>query len=93
MQTIREQILERLAKFNPSEIVLDDDSASHSTHAGAATHRDRTGAIDGTHFTLIIVSAAFANQSLVARHRMIYETLGDLMKDQIHALKIDARSG
>ena len=92
MQTIREQILTRLAKFNPSTITLIDDSASHSGHAGAASHAERTGNVEGTHFELTIVSAEFANKPLVARHRMIYETLADLMKTQIHALKIDARS-
>ncbi len=93
MQTIREQILSRLAKFNPSELTLIDDSASHRGHAGAHSHTERTGNVDGTHFELTIVSAEFTNKPLVARHRMIYETLDDLMKTQIHALKIDARSG
>jgi BolA family transcriptional regulator, general stress-responsive regulator len=93
MQTIREQILSRLAIFHPSAITLTDDSASHRGHAGAESHTSRTGATEGTHFELTIVSAQFANKPLVARHRMIYETLDDLMKTQIHALKIDARSG
>jgi BolA protein len=38
------------------------------------------------------VSAAFAGKSLVARHRMIYDLLGELMSTRIHALKIDARA-
>jgi len=92
MQTIREQILSRLAKFNPTSITLIDDSDAHSGHAGAASHAERTGNADGTHFELTIVSAEFVNKPLVARHRMIYETLDDLMKTKIHALKIDARA-
>jgi BolA family transcriptional regulator, general stress-responsive regulator len=93
IQSVREQILSRLAIFQPSEITLSDDSAAHRGHAGADSHADRTGAIDGTHFELTIVSAQFIGKPLVARHRMIYETLADLMKTQIHALRIDARSG
>jgi BolA protein len=38
------------------------------------------------------VSAAFAGKSTVARHRMVYEALGDLMQDPIHALAITARA-
>jgi BolA protein len=36
------------------------------------------------------VSEAFRGQGTVARHRMVYEALGDLMKRDIHALKIEA---
>ena len=69
-----------------------DDSASHAGHAGAADHAARTGAVEGTHFELTIVSAAFAGKPLVARHRMIYDLLDELMRTRIHALKIDARA-
>lgn len=93
MPSVREQILSRLAVFHPSEITLKDDSASHRGHLGADSHAERTGATDGTHFELTIVSSQFVGKPLVVRHRMIYETLDDLMKTQIHALKIDARSG
>lgn len=84
-------IRERLASLNPVLLEIVDDSASHAGHAGAHDHAERTGAIDGTHFELKIVSPIFAGQPLVARHRMIYDLLGDLMKTRIHALKIDAR--
>jgi BolA protein len=84
-------IRERLAPLNPVLLEVVDDSASHAGHAGAADHASRTGASEGTHFELTIVSPFFAGQSSVARHRMIYELLGDLMKNRIHALKIDAR--
>ena len=67
--------------------------AAHAGHAGARAHADRTGAIDGTHFELVIVSPAFSGKPLIARHRMIYDLLGELMRSRIHALKIDARAG
>lgn len=91
MITVREQITQRLAALNPAQLDVVDDSAAHRGHAGATAHAARTGADDGSHFEINIVSAAFAGKPLVARHRMIYALLDDLMKTRIHALKIDAR--
>jgi BolA family transcriptional regulator, general stress-responsive regulator len=95
MLTVREQIVERLQLLQPLTLDVVDDSASHAGHMGAQTHAARVGMdavpIEGTHFELTVVSAAFVGKPLVARHRMIYELLGDLMKTRIHALKIDAR--
>jgi len=39
-----------------------------------------------------IVSARFAGQAAVARHRMVYQALGNLMHNPIHALAITARA-
>lgn len=91
MNSIRDQIVTRLQALSPSFIEVSDDSAAHAGHAGARDHAERTGVIDGTHFELTIVSDAFVGKSLVARHRMIYELLAELMQTRIHALKIDAR--
>ena len=85
-------IREKLAPLHAVTLDIVDDSASHAGHAGATDHAERTGAHDGTHFELTIVSPIFAGHSPVARHRMIYDLLGDLMKTRIHALKIDARA-
>ena len=85
-------IRERLSSLHPVSLEIIDDSASHAGHAGAHDHAERTGATEGTHFEITIVSPAFTGQSPVARHRMIYDLLGDLMKTRIHALKIDARA-
>ena len=92
MISIRDQITERLRPLAPSLIDVTDDSASHAGHAGARDHAERTGMVEGTHFELTIVSSAFLGKTLVARHRMIYDLLGELMRTQIHALKIDARA-
>ena len=91
MSSIADIIRERLAPLHPVAMEITDDSSSHAGHAGARDHADRTGATEGTHFELLIVSPIFAGQNLVARHRMIYDLLGDLMQNRIHALKIDAR--
>ncbi len=79
-----DQIRSRLASLAPSVLELEDDSALHAGHAGA-----RSG---GGHYRLTIVAAAFAGKNTVARHRMIYAALGDMMRKEIHALAIQARS-
>jgi len=43
---------------------------------------------DGVHFEARVVSAAFAGKLPLARHRMVYATLGDLMGGAIHALSL-----
>lgn len=43
---------------------------------------------DGVHFEAIVVSEAFAEKLPLARHRMVYATLGPLMGGEIHALAL-----
>ncbi|MCH9644474.1 MAG: BolA/IbaG family iron-sulfur metabolism protein [Gammaproteobacteria bacterium] len=43
---------------------------------------------DGQHFEAVIVCADFAQKNTLARHRMVYDALGDKMKDVIHALSM-----
>jgi BolA protein len=78
-------IRERLAQLEPLALELVDESEQHRGHAGY-----REGG--NTHWRLSIVSPRFAGQSTVARHRMVYQALGDLMQHPIHALAIAARS-
>ena len=59
------------------------ESAQHAGHAGSRPS-------GGSHWQLTIVSEAFRGKNAVARHRMVYEALGDLMKRDIHALRIEA---
>ncbi len=78
-------IRERLhAQLDPIELEVGDDSHRHVGHAGA---RDGRG-----HFSVRVVSAAFAGLAPLARHRAVYAALGDLMQTDIHALAIDARA-
>jgi BolA protein len=80
-----EQIRSRLeSAFGPARITIRDDSASHAGHAGA---RDGAG-----HFAVRIESQAFTGRNRLQRHRMVYETLAELMPDHIHALNIEAIS-
>jgi BolA family transcriptional regulator, general stress-responsive regulator len=45
---------------------------------------------DDSHFSLIIVSEHFKDLNQVARHRLIYKTIGEEMKRSVHALTIKA---
>jgi BolA protein len=71
-------------RARPRRLELIDDSALHAGHAGA-----RSG---GGHYRLTIVSAAFSGKNTVARHRMIYDALGEMMRREIHALAIQAQA-
>ncbi len=82
--SVVDRIEARLEPLQPQHVAIRDDSALHAGHVGA-----REG---GGHYYLHIVSAAFEGKSTVARHRMIYNALGDMMKTEIHALAIRAVS-
>lgn len=77
-----DQIRERLASLEPLRLDLEDESALHIGHAGA-----RDG---GGHYRVLIVSDCFQGLGTIARHRMIYAALGDMMQGPIHALAIRA---
>jgi BolA family transcriptional regulator, general stress-responsive regulator len=72
----------RLAVLDPVRLDIIDESHKHAGHAGAKD--------GGGHYVLHIASAQFAGCNTVARHRMIYSALGELMKREIHALTIQA---
>ena len=80
-----DDIRARLAVLQPESLELEDESERHRGHAGY-----REGG--GTHWRLTIVARAFAGQPTVARHRMVYAALGELMQHPIHALAIQARA-
>jgi BolA family transcriptional regulator, general stress-responsive regulator len=80
IQTLLEQRL--AAALSPLAMAVEDDSAKHAGHAGA-----QGGA---AHFSVRIVSNAFSGKSRVARHRLVYHALSDLMPERIHALAIEA---
>lgn len=43
---------------------------------------------DGQHFEAIVVSDAFAGKSRIQRHQLVYQTLGERMRGEIHALSM-----
>jgi len=71
------------AELAPLSLELRDDSADHAGHAGAR---------EGGHFHVTVRSARFTGLQRVARHRLVYHCLSDLMQRGIHALAIDARA-
>ena len=70
------------AEFAPLELRIDDESRLHAGHAGAAG--------GASHFRVTIVAAAFRGLSKIARHRLVYAAVADLLKSEIHALSIEA---
>ena len=81
---LTEEIQARLAaELAPTELHIRDDSADHAGHAGAR---------EGGHFHVAVVSDRFTGLQRVARHRLVYHCLSDLMQRGIHALAIDARA-
>jgi len=75
---IRERLTET---FSPQALNIIDESAKHAGHASAG---------GAGHFVVEIVSDAFAGNSLIQRHRRIYDALDDIMHSEIHALSIKA---
>jgi len=71
------------AALAPDELAVRDDSHLHAGHAGAR---------EGRHFSVAITSARFEGLGAVARHRLVYDALRELMPRGIHALAIDART-
>ena len=67
-------------RFRPLHLELTDDSAKHVGHLGATS--------GGGHFDLLIVSERFEGHTLLERHRMVNEALGDLIGGEIHALAL-----
>ena len=83
MSTVSAEIERRLtAALQPIHLEVRNDSDRHRGHAG----HDGTG---DSHFTVSIVSEAFAGKSRVQRQRAVYAALGDLM-ESVHALAIAA---
>jgi BolA protein len=73
----------RLAALEPLALAIADESHRHVGHAGAR---------DGGHYRVDIVAEVFSGKGTLARHRLVYDAAGDLMRGKIHALSIHARA-
>ncbi|MFH1805111.1 MAG: BolA family protein [Pseudomonadota bacterium] len=69
------------AEFAPIHLEIIDDSAKHAGHTGADARGE-------SHFSVIIVTEKFDGQNRVARQRMVYGALDQLLKDRVHALAL-----
>jgi len=73
-----ERMRARLASLAPLDLAIEDDSARHAGHPGAAA--------GGGHYNLRMTSPRFEGKSRIERHRLVYDALADLMQREVHAL-------
>lgn len=81
LERLRARLQEALA---PTQLEIVDETARHAGHAGAAS--------GGGHYILHIVASAFEDKSPVQRHRLVFDAVGDMMHNDIHALSIQAKA-
>lgn len=80
------RIQERLIKaFHPEKLVVFEESHHHVGHVGAKEGK-------GHFFAILTAVKAFKNKNPIECHRMIYKVLDDLMKTDIHALRIRVKA-
>jgi len=77
-QTLQQKLTEA---FQPTRLHIVDDSHKHAGHAGARPGGE-------SHFSVEIVSPAFAGKSRVERQRLVYAALAAELRDQVHALAL-----
>jgi BolA family transcriptional regulator, general stress-responsive regulator len=68
--------------LKPSRLEIVDQSHRHAGHVGAQDGRG--------HFDVLVVSEGFRGKLPLARHRLVFAAVGDLMQTDIHALSIKA---
>ena len=64
------------------------DIIQNLIETGLPGARARVLGDDGVHFEATVVSEAFRGKLPLARHRLVYATLGDRMGGEIHALAL-----
>lgn len=79
-ETIQKKLHDSLS---PTHLEVIDESEGHRGHAGFREGGE-------SHFRVVIKSAAFEGQSRLARQRMVMKVLADELKEQVHALSIQA---
>ncbi|MBU0783190.1 MAG: BolA family transcriptional regulator [Gammaproteobacteria bacterium] len=77
-----EDIKKRLETTLSAEVEVIDESHLHAGHEGAKS--------GGRHYRVKLKSARFNGLRTLARHRLVYDALAEWMKQEIHALAIDA---
>ncbi len=84
MGDVADRIRDKLTRaFSPERIDVCDDSGKHVGHAGAREGGE-------SHFSVALVSAAFAHKSRVERQRMVNQVLAEELAGPVHALSITA---
>ena len=67
---------------------MNADTIRQLIETGLPGSRAKVQGEDGVHFEAVVVCAAFAGKLPLARHRMVYATLGEKMGGEIHALQL-----
>ena len=71
------------AALAPTALQVRDDSHLHAGHAGAS---------EGRHFSVQLTCERFNGLARVARHRLVYDSIGPLAAQGVHALAIVAKA-
>lgn len=84
--SMKDRIAAKLTQgLRPTTLDIVDESDRHKGHAGARPGGE-------THYRVHIVSESFAGKSRVARHRMVYDLLGEEFAAGVHALAVSAQA-
>ena len=81
-QSIRQKLE---AAFQPSHLVVEDESHRHAGHAGARPEGE-------THFRVTMVAAAFSGVSRIDRQRRVHQVLEQELKGPVHALALSLKA-
>jgi BolA protein len=79
-----EKIKQRLQALSPSELEVIDESHLHAGHAGARSGKG--------HFRVRIKADCLNGLSRIRQHQTLYEALGNMMQEDIHALAIEIKT-
>ncbi len=80
--TVELSIRRKLEALDPAHLEVLNESASHNVPAGSESH-----------FKVVLVSDVFRDKTLLARHRLVNELLGDELNGPVHALSLHALTG
>ena len=78
---IADEMRARLAALEPTELDVIDESESHRGHSGFREGGE-------SHFRVRMASPTFAGLGRIQRHRLVHQTLGDIVP-RIHALALE----
>lgn len=78
---IADEMTERLQGLTPTQLEIFDESESHRGHSGFREGGE-------SHFRIRMTSPAFTGLTRLQKHRLVHDTLGDIVP-RIHALALE----
>ena len=76
-------MIDKIKKAISNKLTINHMEIIDQSHQHAG-HSQNSG---GGHYTAIIISDDFINKNLIQRHKMVYDALGNLMQNEIHAFR------